>query len=91
MYLYDPLIAKIKKKLLGWNLKLISQGGRWVILKSVLSSMSIYLLQVLSPPVSVLNQIDKLISNFFGVLLSLIKRCIGHLGNLFVFLGRKEG
>lgn len=65
VFLYDPLIAKVKKKLMGWNLNLISQGGRWVILKSVLSSMPVYLLQVLNPPISVLNVIDKLISRFF--------------------------
>lgn len=62
-FLLGPLIDKIKKKKLsGWNLNQISQGGRYVLIKSVLSSLPVYLLQVLNPPLSVFKAIETLMA-----------------------------
>lgn len=44
--LFNPLIEKIRGKISGWRLNMLTQGGRLVLIKSVLASMSIFLLQV---------------------------------------------
>lgn len=63
--LLAPLLDKIRNKLKGWNLKMISQRGRWVLIRSVISSLPVYLLQVCNPPLTVLKMIESLISKFF--------------------------
>lgn len=61
----QPFLAKIRAKFNVWNVSLLYQGGRLTIIKSVLSAMPIYLIQVLNPPKTVLKQIDKIIAKFF--------------------------
>lgn len=63
--LYALLVEKIRDKLSSWNIEFISQGGRWTLIKSVLTSMPVYLLQVCLPLVVVLKMIDRVIANFF--------------------------
>ncbi|KAL0442005.1 UNVERIFIED_CONTAM: putative ribonuclease H protein [Sesamum radiatum] len=53
--LFEPLIDKIRNRISGWENRHLSQGGRLQLIKSVLSSMPIYLLQVLSPPAALLS------------------------------------
>lgn len=43
----ESLTGKIQKKIAGWKMVLLSQGGRLVLLRHVFSSMAIYLLSVL--------------------------------------------
>lgn len=62
--LFIPLIDKIRSKLSGWNLNFLSQGGRCILIKSVLTSMPVYLLQVTNPPVAVYKLIDSMLSKF---------------------------
>ncbi|KAL0394545.1 UNVERIFIED_CONTAM: hypothetical protein Slati_4420700 [Sesamum latifolium] len=50
--LYENLIDKVRTKISGWEHCHLSYGGRLQLIKTVLSSMPIYLLQVLNPPVS---------------------------------------
>ncbi|EOY02242.1 Uncharacterized protein TCM_016767 [Theobroma cacao] len=47
-----------------WENKILSPGGRITLLRSVLSSLPMYLLQVLKPPVTVIERIDKLFNSF---------------------------
>ena len=62
---FNPLIDKIRRKLTGWNLQLISQSGRLILIKNVLSAMPVYLLQVLHPPVTVWKRIEAIFASFF--------------------------
>ncbi|XVF26359.1 hypothetical protein REPUB_Repub14bG0009100 [Reevesia pubescens] len=62
---YDPIIHQIRQKLETWRGKLLSQGGRLILLRHVLSSLPIYLLLVLNIPDKVLNILNSLMSNFF--------------------------
>ncbi|EOY06655.1 Uncharacterized protein TCM_021311 [Theobroma cacao] len=47
-----------------WENKILSPGGRITLLRSVLSSIPIYLLQVLKPPVNVIEKIERLFNSF---------------------------
>ncbi|KAG6488356.1 hypothetical protein ZIOFF_049599 [Zingiber officinale] len=44
---FAPLLAKIQRKFQGWNFSRLSHGGRLMLIQSVLSSLPVYLLQVL--------------------------------------------
>ncbi|KAK3184524.1 hypothetical protein Dsin_031810 [Dipteronia sinensis] len=55
---FDPLIQKISKKIEGWKSRLLSQGGRLVLLRHVLSSMPLHLLSVLNKPKTVFKKIQ---------------------------------
>ncbi|KAL0346395.1 UNVERIFIED_CONTAM: hypothetical protein Scaly_1655500 [Sesamum calycinum] len=63
--LFEPLIDKIRNRISGWEHRHLSQGGRLQLIKSVLSSMPIYLLQVLSPPAGTLQKTEQLFAKFF--------------------------
>jgi hypothetical protein len=58
------LIRKIEKKIGVWCYKWLSLGGRFIMLKMVLESQSIYWMAVELIPKFILNQIRKLCFNF---------------------------
>ncbi|XP_060200867.1 uncharacterized protein LOC132629156 [Lycium barbarum] len=62
---YVELIKKIKERLHSWKGKLLSFGGKAVLIKSVLQSMPLHLLSVVAPPKCVLNEIHKIFARFF--------------------------
>ncbi|KAL2248543.1 UNVERIFIED_CONTAM: putative ribonuclease H protein [Sesamum indicum] len=62
--LFDELIQKIRNKITGWEKALLSHGGRLQLIKSVLSAMPTYLLQVLKPPKYVMERIERLFNKF---------------------------
>ncbi|WRX28178.1 Reverse transcriptase domain - like 10 [Theobroma cacao] len=62
--LFYFLISKIRDRISGWENKILSPGGRITLLRSVLSSLPMYLLQVLKPPVTVIERIDRLFNSF---------------------------
>lgn len=64
-HLFLPLIDKIRAKFLGWNLELMSQGGRLALIKSVLFALPVYLLQAINPPKSVIYEIEQIFAKFF--------------------------
>ncbi|WRX14697.1 Reverse transcriptase domain - like 10 [Theobroma cacao] len=62
--LFDSLISKIRDRISGWENKTLSPGGRITLLRSVLSSLPMFLLQVLKPPVVVIEKIERLFNSF---------------------------
>lgn len=61
----EPLMNKVRKKVAGWKFKILSQGGRLILIRHVLSSMASHLLAVLNVPKEVLNKINGILSSFF--------------------------
>ncbi|WRX28180.1 Reverse transcriptase domain - like 10, partial [Theobroma cacao] len=63
--LAQELIGKLDAKSRGgWENKILSPGGRITLLRSVLSSLPMYLLQVLKPPMLVIEKIERLFNSF---------------------------
>lgn len=83
-FLFDDLIGVINNRLSTWEFKLLSMGGRLILIKNVLSSLPIYLLQTLRPPFEVITRIERLFISSFGVHLLLRKKFIGLHGRNFV-------
>lgn len=48
-----------------WNLELLSQGSRLTLIKSVLNSLHVYLIQTVNPPKGVLIDICRILARFF--------------------------
>ncbi|XP_041025485.1 uncharacterized protein LOC121265883 [Juglans microcarpa x Juglans regia] len=61
---FGPLLEKIGKKVPGWKCRLLSQGGRLILLRHVLSSMPMHLLSALHVPKIVFKKLQGLFSNF---------------------------
>ena len=59
------IIDRIEKKLSNWKGKMLSFGGRLVLLNSVLSSLPVFMLSFFEIPRGVLKKIEYFRSRFF--------------------------
>ena len=57
--------AKFEKKLSSWKGKLMSVGGRLVLINSVLTSLAMFMMSFFEVPKGVLEKIDYFRSRFF--------------------------
>lgn len=62
--MFDPLITKVHKTLAGWKGRLVSFGGKLILIKHVLSSLPIHMLSVLNLPKGVFSALKGIFSNF---------------------------
>lgn len=62
---FKYLIDRFQSRLAGWQCRALSQAGRVVLIRSVLSSIPIYTASAISIPLSIQRQLDKICSNFF--------------------------
>ncbi|KAL2518747.1 Retrotransposon [Abeliophyllum distichum] len=58
IFLYDDLVQKVRSRIFGWASRLLSFGGRISLIRSVLSSIPLYLLQIIKPPKAILKKLD---------------------------------
>lgn len=66
LYLYyKELMDKVQNRLSSWTGKLLSFGGRTILIKHVLQSMPIHLLSACDPPAGVLAQLHRMFARFF--------------------------
>ncbi|KAI3463156.1 hypothetical protein Pfo_019819, partial [Paulownia fortunei] len=87
--LFHDLIDKMRNQLQGWEKSSLSHGGRLALIKSSLSTIPIFLIQVLQPPKSILHTIEQIMARFFWGTIEIIDGCIGLRGKIFVILLRK--
>ncbi|XP_027167252.1 uncharacterized protein LOC113767379 [Coffea eugenioides] len=59
------LIEKFVAKLAGWQKKLLTQGGRLILIKHVLSAIPLHVLAVMDPPKAVIHSLERLMARFF--------------------------
>nr|GEX06310.1 RNA-directed DNA polymerase, eukaryota [Tanacetum cinerariifolium] len=62
---WDDAISKVSSRLSKWKLKLLSIGGRLSLLKSVLTSISLYHMSIFKVSIGVLNHLESIGRNFF--------------------------
>ena len=60
VHYFDRLLSKLKKKLAGWKLQLLSPGGHIQLIRHVLMSMPLYLLVVYEVPDTILRSIQQI-------------------------------
>lgn len=60
----EPIIETIRSKISGLKMKLLSHGGRLILLRHVLSSMPIHLMSVMNIPRVTMSRINSLLANF---------------------------
>ncbi|GJR95442.1 MAK10-like protein [Tanacetum coccineum] len=69
---WKMLIDRFRSRLSTWKASLLSIGGRLTLIKSVLGSLGIYYLSIFRAPESVLNDLERIRSNFFWGVLKLL-------------------
>nr|XP_016498719.1 PREDICTED: uncharacterized protein LOC107817408 [Nicotiana tabacum] len=62
--IWNSVIERVEKRLAGWQKRYLSKGGKEVLIKSTLSSMSTYYLSMLQAPVSITEKLERLQRNF---------------------------
>ncbi|KAL0365728.1 UNVERIFIED_CONTAM: putative mitochondrial protein [Sesamum angustifolium] len=63
--LFSTIRDRIWKKISGWNAKLLSQAGMEVLIKAVLQAIPTYAMGCFRLPVTLLREIQSMISNFW--------------------------
>ncbi|XP_058763698.1 uncharacterized protein LOC131637124 [Vicia villosa] len=61
---WQPLLEKMRRRLNGWKNRFLNLGGRITLLKSILSSLSIFFMSFYKMPTKVVKECTKIQSNF---------------------------
>ncbi|KAK4706459.1 hypothetical protein R3W88_033984 [Solanum pinnatisectum] len=61
---FSDLINKVLHRIIGWQVKILSYGGKAILIKHILQSLLIHLLSAVTPPVTILKQIQGIIADF---------------------------
>ena len=62
---WQSVVGKVEQRLEGWKAKVLSKGGRLVLLKSVLSAIPTFYLSVFKIPASIEQHLSHLMRRFF--------------------------
>lgn len=62
---YQELIKKVTRRILSWQNRLLTFGGRYILIRHILQSISIYVLSVMNPQKGVIKQLHKVFARFF--------------------------
>ncbi|XP_059310157.1 uncharacterized protein LOC132061337 [Lycium ferocissimum] len=62
---FTHILMKIMNRLQSWKGKLLSFGGRTILMKHVLQSLPIHLLSAVNPHIGVIRQMHKMFAQFF--------------------------
>ncbi|XP_075087899.1 uncharacterized protein LOC142169862 [Nicotiana tabacum] len=62
---FSDITANVMNKIQAWQGNLLSPGGRATLIKHVLQSQTLHTLAAISPPKTVIKQLEKHFSDFF--------------------------
>ena len=62
--IWNPILERMEKKLLGWKRLYLSKGGRLTLLKSTLSSLPTYYLSLFTILKAVATRLERIQRNF---------------------------
>ena len=88
---WEPVVSNIKSRLAGWQSRFLSFGGRLVLLKSVLTSLPVYVLSFFKAPSGIISLIESIFTKKIGEGVRIIEKFPGLLGALFVYKRSMEG
>ncbi|GKF13056.1 hypothetical protein Tco_0050982 [Tanacetum coccineum] len=63
---WDEVISKILSRLSKWKAKSLSIGGRFTLIKSVLTSLPLYFMSIYKAPMGVLHKLESIRRKFFN-------------------------
>ena len=63
-FIWNPILERMEKKLLGWKRLYLSKSGRLTLLKSTHSSLSTYYLSLFTVPKTVAGRLERVQRNF---------------------------
>nr|GEX41367.1 RNA-directed DNA polymerase, eukaryota [Tanacetum cinerariifolium] len=66
VHAWKEVVDKVTSHLSRWNMKMLSIGGRFTLIKSVLGSMPIFHMSIFKVPSSVLQKLESIRSHFFN-------------------------
>ena len=87
---WDPVVERFHKRLIGWKSKLLYRRGRLTLLKSSLWSFPVYFMSLFTIPTIIANQLEKNYETFFGILMIMVMASIGLIGMKYVILDKRE-
>ncbi|XP_026428275.1 uncharacterized protein LOC113324163 [Papaver somniferum] len=61
---WDALLEKVKGRLPSWIRSVLNKSGKLTLVKSVLSSIPVYMFSLFTAPVRVINKLEKVMSDF---------------------------
>ncbi|AES74461.1 transmembrane protein, putative [Medicago truncatula] len=61
----DSVSTHIRNRIFGWKSRFLSFGGRLIVPKFVLTSLSVYALSFFKAPLGTISYIESLLNNFF--------------------------
>ncbi|KAG5596871.1 hypothetical protein H5410_038103 [Solanum commersonii] len=62
---YNDIVKKVTSKIKGWHSKLLSLGGKAILIRHVLLALPTHLLSVVDPPKGTFEIIEKCLARFF--------------------------
>jgi hypothetical protein len=87
---FQFLIDRICKRISGWKEKLLSVGGKEVLLKAIAQAIPSYVMSVFKIPQKICKGIMAAMSNIGGEMVLINRKCTGLLGGRCVFQKNKE-
>jgi len=69
---WKPVVDRIVSRFSSWNHKFLSFGGRLVLLKYVMSSLSVYFLSFFKAPAGIISSIESIFKKKFGGVVRII-------------------
>ena len=62
---WHPVIEKVESRLARWRARLLSRGGRLMLLKAVLAAIPTYFMAIFKMPVGVRRWLEQMMRGFF--------------------------
>lgn len=82
---FEDIIRKLSRRVLPWQNRFLSHGGKIILIKHILQFMPIHLLSAMTPPKGVIKAMHQVFAKFFwGSLSAEKKETLGCLGR-YVF------
>ncbi|KAH9750075.1 reverse transcriptase domain-containing protein [Citrus sinensis] len=61
---FDGMVRKVRERISGWANRLLSFGGKLILIRHVLSALPLHLFHVLRPPSTVIQSLERLFTRF---------------------------